>query len=95
MPSESSSKKEKYTALIISKISRNWIVTKKDGVCVLRIKLLSSGQINSVARVSGDETICRTAIAAVYKAEPLPVSRDPAVFRTMRDIELTLDPQDN
>ncbi|MET1218012.1 MAG: cell envelope integrity TolA C-terminal domain-containing protein, partial [Glaciecola sp.] len=35
--------------------------------------------------------LCRAAIAAVYKPSNLPVSRDPAVFAELKNINLTVE----
>jgi len=86
---------DKYRALIYNKVSRNWIVNDKTGQCILNVRLASSGLILGVDEVEGDVALCRSAKAAVYKAEPLPVSPDPSVFKEMRVLRLILDPQDN
>lgn len=85
----------KYTALIKSKVRRNWIVNDQTGQCILEVRLASSGLILDVKEVKGDATSCRSAKAAVYKSEPLPVSPDSAVFSKMRVLRLNLDPQDS
>lgn len=85
---------QKYKALITNKISRNWIVGNASGVCVLDVRLGSGGFVLDVNQVSGEEVICRSAKAAVYKADPLPVPADMDVFNKMRTIRLTLDPQE-
>jgi len=85
---------QKYTALIKSKISRNWIIGGQTGRCKLEVRLASSGLILDVRELGGDAAICRSAIAAVRKSDPLPVSKDSAVFNRMRVLNLDLDPQD-
>lgn len=89
------SERDKYTALIKNKISRNWIVGNNTGVCILEVRLAPAGLVLDVREISGDAAICRSAKAAVFKSDPLPVSKDPAVFAKMRTIRLTLDPRDN
>jgi colicin import membrane protein len=86
---------QKYTALIKNKVSRNWIQGNQKGQCVLEVRLASSGLILDVRELSGEPGICRSAKAAVYKSDPLPVSTDPAVFAKMRVLRLDLDPEDN
>jgi len=85
---------QKYVALIKSKISRNWIVGNQTGQCVLEVKLAAGGFVIDVREISGTPGICRSAQAAVYKADPLPVSPKQDVFNKMRTLRLTLDPQD-
>ncbi|MEL0034910.1 MAG: cell envelope integrity protein TolA [Gammaproteobacteria bacterium] len=87
--------RDKYVALIKNKISRNWIVGNNSGQCILEVRLAPGGLILNVREISGGADLCRSAKAAVYKSEPLPVSTDPTVFSKMRTLELTLDPRDN
>jgi len=49
------------------------------------------GVVLKVDRVAGDDALCRAAINAVYKPSNLPVSKDPAVFAQLRDINLTVE----
>ena len=88
------SEAQKYKGLIKGKISRNWITPNQNEVCILNIRLGPGGIVLDVRVVSGVASVCRSAIAAVYKSDPLPVSKDPDVFNKMRNIELELDPQD-
>ena len=85
---------QKYVALIKNKISRNWIISNQSGKCILEVKLASGGLVIGVREVGGEAAICRSAKAAVYKADPLPVSNDPAIFNRMRTLRLDLDPQE-
>ena len=85
---------QKYVALIKNKISRNWIIGNQSGNCVLEVKLATGGFVIDVREVGGLPAICRSAKAAVYKADPLPVSKDPKVFNRMRNLRLDLDPQE-
>ncbi len=85
---------QKYVALIKNKISRNWIVGSQSGKCRLEVRLAAGGLVIDVIELSGEVAICRSAKAAVYRADPLPVSKDPAVFNKMRTIRFDLDPKD-
>ena len=85
---------QKYVALIKNKISRNWIIANQSGQCILEVRLAVGGFVIDVKEVGGLPAICRSAKAAVYKADPLPVSNDPEVFQKMRTLRLTLDPQE-
>ena len=89
------SEAQKYLALVKQKVYRNWIKPNQSGICLLKIRLGPGGIVISVNDVSGLQEICRAAKAAVYKAEPLPVSSDPEVFKKMRIFELEFDPQEN
>jgi len=82
---------QKYKALIVNKITRNW---NKAGKCVLEVRLGSGGFVIDVREVSGETAICRSAKAAVFRSDPLPVSKDPDVFNKMRTIRFTLDPEE-
>ncbi len=86
---------EKYTALIISAIQRHWNVDEsmKGKQCVLQIKLAPSGVVFDVKALSGDRIVCKSAQDAIYKANVLPVSKDPAVYAKMKEINLTVQPE--
>ncbi|NRA70606.1 MAG: cell envelope integrity protein TolA [Gammaproteobacteria bacterium] len=86
---------EKYTALIINAIRRQWNVDEsmKGKQCVLNIKLSSSGLVYNVKAISGDKYVCKSAQDAVYKARTLPVSKDPEVFAKLKEINLTVQPE--
>lgn len=85
---------QKYVALIKNKISRNWIIANQTGNCILDVTLAAGGFVIDVRVVGGLASICRTAKAAVYRADPLPVSKDPKVFNKMKNLRLDLDPQE-
>ena len=87
------SEKQRYSALIKATIQRNLIVNDafKGKKCLLNIRLGIGGVVLKVNQLSGDDALCRAAINAVYKPTNLPVSRDPAVFAELRDINLTVE----
>lgn len=85
---------QKYVALIKNKISRNWIIANQTGKCILEVRLGAGGFVIDVREIGGSAAICRSAKAAVYKADPLPVSKEADVFNRMRTLKLTLDPQE-
>jgi len=70
------------------------IVANQTGQCILEVKLAAGGLVIDVREIGGSPAICRSAKAAVYKADPLPVSNKPDVFNKMRTLRLTLDPQE-
>lgn len=85
---------DKYKVLIQQTITRHWI---KDSsmmgkTCRLNIRLASNGLVTQVTVLSGDANVCRSAQAAVLKADTLPVSSDPDVFAELKNINLTLNP---
>lgn len=89
---------DKYKAMIINAISQQWIVPEnanKQLSSQFRIRLAPNGSVLEVTltRSSGDPVLDRSAQSAIYKASPLPVPADPAVFDIFRDISLTVRPE--
>lgn len=89
---------QRYSALILQAIQNNWQYPANINPslsCILEIKLTPSGDVTSVRllRSSGNQMLDQSAIAAVYKSAPLPVSSDPDVFAQLQDISLTAKPQ--
>lgn len=88
----------KYIALIQQDIGQHWIVpdkSKKRLSCRLQIRLGPGGMVVQVKllRSSGDAILDRSAQAAVYKASPLPVPKEPDIFKQFRVINLTVRPE--
>ena len=87
---------QRYAALITSVIDQNMIndrSTMEGKSCKLMISLAPSGFVTQVRLVSGDAVVCEAAKRAVYKAGTLPVSKDPEVFKEMRNIDVTVVPE--
>jgi len=89
---------DRYKALIISAISRQWILPENAQTNLssqFRIRLAPDGSVLEVTltRGSGDSVLDHSAQSAIYKASPLPVPTDPAAFNTFRDISLTVRPE--
>lgn len=89
---------DRYKALIISAISRQWILpenAKNSVSSEFRIRLAPDGSVLEVTltRGSGDSVLDHSAQSAIYKASPLPVPTDPDAFNTFRDISLTVRPE--
>ena len=89
---------DRYKALIISAISRQWILpdnTQNNLSSQFRIRLAPDGSVLEVSltRGSGDSVLDHSAQSAIYKASPLPVPADPEAFNTFRDISLTVRPE--
>lgn len=89
---------DKYKGMILRSISQRWLIPDRTnpeqtvrlfirigpGGIVLDVRLLSS---------SGDPVLDRSAIAAVYKAAPLPVPEQDEVFDKFRELDLTMRPE--
>ncbi|WP_444995017.1 cell envelope integrity protein TolA [Aliikangiella sp. IMCC44359] len=81
---------DKYAKLIEGRVRRNWIISSK-GHCKFKLKLSPGGLVLSVSVVEGSSQHCVSGERAIYKSEPLPVSKDPDVFEVLKSINLTLD----
>lgn len=89
---------DKYKAMIVNAIGRNWILPENvnSGLSSqFRIRLAPDGSVLEVSltRSSGDPLLDRSAQTAIYKASPLPVPTDPTTFNLFRDISLTVRPE--
>lgn len=89
---------DKYKALIVNAIGRNWILPENVDSTLssqFRIRLAPNGMVLEVTltRSSGDPLLDRSAQTAIYKASPLPVPSDAPTFNMFRDISLTVRPE--
>ena len=89
---------EKYISLIHQDVTSSWILTanfKPGSKCTVRVKLIPGGEVADVkvSKCSGDTLFDRSVDAAVRRASPLPVPKDPYVFDKMRDIEFIFNPK--
>lgn len=89
---------DKYKALILNAISRQWIFPDNVDSSLssqFRLRLAPDGSVLEVTllRSSGDPVLDRSAKTAILKASPLPVPSDPLVFDMFRDINLTVRPE--
>jgi colicin import membrane protein len=89
---------DKYKAMIVQAISQNWLVPDnmdKSLSCQLLIQVGPGGAVLGVqvVRSSGNPALDRSAQAAVFKASPLPVPQDPALFDKFRNLRLTVRPE--
>lgn len=89
---------DKYKALIVNAIGRNWILPENADSTLssqFRIRLAPDGMVLEVSltRSSGDPLLDRSAQTAIYKASPLPVPTDAETFNMFRDISLTVRPE--
>jgi colicin import membrane protein len=89
----------KYKALILQAISQNWLIpttADKNLHAELLIRVAPGGMVLDVQIVkgSGDESLDRSARAAVFKSSPLPVPTDAAAFDAFRQFVLKVTPKD-
>lgn len=87
---------DRYRALIVQTIQRNLLIDDTTMVgksCKLTINLASNGFVTNVVPTGGDKVVCDASVTAIYKAQTLPVSEDPEVFKMMSKISLTVDPE--
>jgi colicin import membrane protein len=89
---------DRYKGLIISAISHRWIVpesVKKGLECRLAVRVAPGGVVTQVKllKSSGDAALDHSAEAAVYKASPLPVPKEGALFTTFREFNLIVRPE--
>ncbi|MEX2165334.1 MAG: cell envelope integrity protein TolA [Sulfuricaulis sp.] len=94
----SASEVDKYKVLIRQRVSRSW--NRPGGIakglkCVVHVRLTPKGEVLSAAvvRSSGNPIFDRSVEYAVYKAAPLPLPEDPALFDNFRDIEFLFNPE--
>ena len=87
---------QRFAALITNTIDQHMISdrsTMEGKSCKLSIRLAPSGFVIQVTINSGDSVVCEAANRAVLKAGTLPVSKDPEVFKKMRNIDVTVLPE--
>ena len=88
---------DKYKALIIQAISEQWNMppnVAKNLSGEIEVRLAPGGVVLSVKLIksTGDTVLDQSAIAAVYKASPLPVPSSTDLFDKFRDLRLTVRP---
>ncbi len=89
---------DKYRHLILQAIAQQWIIPpemNKHLETKLAVHLAPGGMVLEVIIVksSGNSVLDRSAQTAVYKASPLPVPKNNALFHTFRQINLTVRPE--
>jgi colicin import membrane protein len=87
-----------YTAYIQEKIQQHWLkpAGSPEGLsCTVQVSLIPGGDVARVqiVRSSGDPLFDRSVENAVYKAAPMPLPRDPAVFKYFRELRLIFKPR--
>lgn len=88
---------EKYKFMVQQQIMRSWLIQgtpNPSDATKLYVRLAPSGTVLDVQIMSssGNPALDRSAVAAVYKASPLPVPEDPMLFSSFRELRLTLRP---
>jgi colicin import membrane protein len=90
---------DKYRLLIRQRVSRSWnrpVGVAKGLKCVVSVRLTQTGEVLSanVVRSSGNGLFDRSVENAVYKAAPLPLPEDPALYENFREIEFLFNPEE-
>jgi len=88
-----------YRMLIRQKIERNWLrPSSSQGrlSCIVKVRPAPDGGVMSARIVegSGDALYDRSVVNAVFKASPLPLPNDRALYDEFRDLEIKFDPED-
>ncbi len=88
----------RYKAQILQAIGQYWVVpggANKQLSSIYLIQLAPGGVVINVKllRSSGNQALDRSARVAIYKASPLPVPKDPAIFDNFRELRLTVSPK--
>lgn len=86
----------RYQYAIMQQLQRNWIepATAIAGIeCIVHVRQLPSGEVVgvTVGTCNGDDSVRRSIEAAVYKASPLPLPSNPALFD--RNLTITFRPE--
>ncbi|MCB1827256.1 MAG: cell envelope integrity protein TolA, partial [Coxiellaceae bacterium] len=89
---------DRYKAGILRAIGQKWVVpggANKELSSVYQIHLGPGGVVIDVEllRSSGNAALDRSAKVAIFKASPLPVPKDPALFDNFRELRLTVSPK--
>jgi colicin import membrane protein len=86
-----------YIGYIQERIQRSWLRPPGSVAglsCVVQVSLIPGGDVARVVivRSSGDPVFDRSVETAVYKASPLPLPPDAALFKHFRDLRLIFKP---
>jgi len=86
-----------YVAYIQEKVERNWLrpAGSPAGLsCIVQVKLIPGGDVAGVRIMqgSGDPVFDRSVESAVYKASPLPLPPESALFTYFREINFVFKP---
>ena len=86
-----------YIGYIQERIQRSWLRPPGSPAglsCVVQVGLIPGGEVARVqiVRSSGDAVFDRSVESAVYKASPLPLPPDAALFKHFRELRLIFKP---
>ena len=89
---------DRYGSAIKAQVERNWIRPPTNWLglsCMVQVRLIPGGDVASVLIVksSGDAAFDRSVEAAVYRAAPLPLPPDPALFDSFRTVNFVFEPK--
>lgn len=89
----------KYQAMILQSISQHWLIppgVNKHLQCELDVRLAPDGTVQQVKllKSSGNVMLDRSAIAAVYKASPLPLPKQKRLYDDFKALTLIVTPKD-
>ncbi len=90
---------DRYVELVRGRVSRAWsrpLGTRKGLKCTVFVRVAPGGEVLEarIVRSSGDVAFDRSVENAVYKAVPLPVPPEQAVFNRFREIEFVFNPEE-
>lgn len=90
---------DQYKAKIIQAIASRWVVpadANKNMSSQFLIHVAPGGVVLGVQllRSSGNDALDRSARVAIFKASPLPVPNNPAIFDKFRELRLTVSPKE-
>lgn len=83
-----------HGALIVDTLRRHMKTdpAMRGKTCRLTLTLANDGAITAMMAEKGDPQVCQAGINAAQKAGRVPMSRDPAIYRQLRQITLLIDP---
>ncbi len=88
----------RYVSLIQQKVKLYWLPpldARKGMKCLVRVNLVPGGDViqASVVQSSGDPVFDRSVVNAVYRASPLPLPADNALFPQFQDLQFEFNPE--
>jgi colicin import membrane protein len=89
---------DQYRAKIVRAIQMNWHPLQQDAQrsCQFLVYLAPGGKVTGVelVKTSGDTALDQSARLAIFKASPLPVPHEAAVFDEFRQFRIKMTPED-
>lgn len=81
-----------HGALIVDTLRRHMKTDPAMRGKTCRLTLANDGAITAMMAEKGDPQVCQAGINAAQKVGRVPMSRDPAIYRQLRQITLLIDP---